>query len=220
MCIRDRYKRPQLRVLSSAKIPKRTIEYLDTKQNEKQRAGECLAIKLAEKLMGVDKEEPEFIVSHVNLKNQPHQRFYADGRNKGASATPMIYKTWSIPEGRRPAGARRVSMPPGPLNVQYSAKSSANSIQQSNLIPRLQSQPPRFRCLPPEYDPSPPIEYGKQMARERVAQTAAKRELDESVETGQSEKRGKYESERLKEAKAALQLFLNMKQTAKDSCDN
>ena len=84
------YKKSHSEILPNAHIPKRTLDYIDTKQYEKQRSGECFAIKLTQKLMGIDKEEPEFITSYVNLPNQPHQRIYSDGKNKGPSAVPII----------------------------------------------------------------------------------------------------------------------------------
>ena len=177
--INPKYKKSILKLLFSANLPKKSIIYIDTKQ-DKQRAGECLAIKLAERLMGVDKEEPEYVVSYVNLKNQPHQIFYVDGRNKGASAAPIIYKTWNPLRGK-------VAMPPGPLNVQYTNKEK--------------------RCLPPEYEPSEALSMPTIECEQRMV--AVKRELEERKDD-QIVRRVNYESDKLKEAKLALQAFLNL----------
>ena len=107
------YKKHIPRVLTNARIPQRTIVYRDILQTDKRRPGENIAVRLTEKIMGIDKDAPELVTTYVNLRNQPHQRSYVDDHNRGISSAPMIYKTWRNPTQRysRP--------PPGPLSVQY-----------------------------------------------------------------------------------------------------
>ena len=103
------------KVFSSAVIPPRTIILKDIMQADKRRPAELLAVKLTEKLMGTDKDAPEFVTTYVNLRNQPHQRSYMDDHDRGIASGPMIYKTWRGPN----RGTTR--FPPGPLNLQYNS---------------------------------------------------------------------------------------------------
>jgi len=188
------YKKHIPRVLLGANIPRKSVSFRDIFQSDRRHAGECLSIRLTEKIMGADRDTPMIQTTYINLKNQPHQRDYIDhDKAKADSTGPMIYKVWKGPPPDQYRKPMSMAPPPGPLNIQYRTTPRPPQIQEI--------KPPR----PQAYEPKNQDIYKPQ-----------KRTYSEASESQQvqSQKIPKIEDDRVEQAKLAVQAFFNLPKNA------
>ncbi len=187
------YKKHVPRLLPSARIPRQSITYRDILQADRKRPGECLAIRITERLMGVDRDAPTMVTTYINLRNQPHQRDFME-HDRGTSDAPMIYKTRDFAGRGRPRYSLPPPPPPGPLAVSYGPR-------QPQYAPRPPVQQPHYIPRPPPYEPQ--------------ARTTKRAYAEEpsAAPIQQQAKRGKYEPEdpesRVGQVKAAIHTFFS-----------